>query len=201
MKIKKLVLGQIDNNTYILSNDNKCVVIDPSMEYEKIKSYIDENDLTVEAILITHAHFDHVYSLYELKQDTGAKVYMHEDDLELLDMSVEYLHTKPTKIDVLLKGDEELSLIGETFKVLHTPGHAKGCVCYIVNDCMFTGDTIFKDSMGRIDLMTSQPKVMYNTLQMFTQIGGDYKIYCGHGEDTTYKRELEYNPYLRRVMK
>lgn len=196
MKIKKLILGRINNNTYIISNENSCIVIDPSMEYKKIIGYIKENDLKVEAILITHAHFDHVYSLYELVMDTGAPVYMHEDDFWLYEKSVEKLRTKKVDVQYPLKGGETLELIGEKIEVIHVPGHAEGCVCYIIDDNMFTGDFIFKGSVGRTDLPTSNQQDMNESLKKFTKIDRDLKIFCGHGDNSSYYEEMNNNPFL-----
>lgn len=196
MEIKKLILGRIDNNTYIVSKDKDCIVIDPSMEYKKIIGYIRDNELSVKAILITHAHFDHVYSLYELVQDTGAPVYMHEDDFELYDFSVKKLRSTKVKIDYPLKGGEALDIMGERIEVLHFPGHARGCVCYIIGDNMFTGDFIFKGCVGRTDLPTSNQKDMDESLVRFARIERDLKVFCGHGEDSTYYEEMQTNPFL-----
>lgn len=196
MEIKKFILGRIDNNTYIVSKGKDCLVIDPSMEYEKIISYIKEQELNVKGILITHAHYDHVYSLFELVRDTGAPVYMHEDDMGLYDAAIKRINSVKVNIDHLLKGGEVLNLLGEDIQVLHCPGHADGCVCYIIGDNMFTGDFIFKGSIGRTDLETSKPDKMKESLKKFVSLDKNYNIFCGHGDDTTYFEELQTNPFL-----
>lgn len=199
MEINKLVLGRIENNTYFVTKGNRCIVIDPSMEYKQIINYIKTHDLCVEAILITHAHFDHVYSLYELKEDTGAKVYMHKDDMPLYKGSVDKLRTKAVEIDVWLSGGETLNILDEDIEVIHNPGHAKGCVSYIINDNMFVGDFIFKGSIGRTDLVTSDVNEMEESLKSFVKLDRDLKIFSGHGEETDYYTELRTNPYLIRL--
>lgn len=196
MKIDKLVLGRLANNTYFIIVGDRCIVIDPSMEYDKIIGYIKDNNLTVEAILLTHAHYDHIYSLYELKRDTGAKIYLHKDDLEMYGFSVNRIRGTKTDIDVLLSGGETFNILGEEIKVIHNPGHAKGCVSYVIGDNMFAGDFIFKGSVGRTDLPTSNPEEMENSLKEFVALGGNYNIFCGHGEETTYAQELNTNPFL-----
>lgn len=196
MKIDKLVLGRLSNNTYFIIKGAKCIVVDPSMEYERIIEYIKNNGLTVEAILITHAHYDHVYSLFELERDTGAKIYMHKDDMELYKASIEHIRTKETKIHELIFGGEVLNILDEDIKVIHNPGHAKGCVSYVIGDNIFTGDFIFKGNIGRTDLPTSNPNDMKKSILEFNKLDKNYNIFPGHGDVTTFSEEQKNNPYL-----
>lgn len=195
MKIDKLVLGAIDNNTYIVSNGKRGLIVDPSNGFDQIMAAVD--GLTVEAILLTHAHWDHVYALAQVKEATGAKIYMHKADLPLLMSSIRRIGEKYIEPDVLLTGGETLDIIGEQVQVMHTPGHAMGCVCYLIQDCMFCGDTLFKGSIGRTDLETSQPEVMQESLKKFRELDKDYRLYCGHGENSTLAEELAHNPFLQ----
>ena len=197
MEIKKLVLGRIDNNTYIVSKGKDCFVIDPSMEYNQIIGYIKENGLNVVAILITHAHYDHVFSLYELVQDTGAPVYMHGDDLNAYGMAVRRINSEPVEIENFIKDGDVLEILGEKIEVMHFPGHAKGLVAFMMDDTMFCGDFLFKGTTGRTDLPGSNTAQMKESLIKFSKLTrGNFKILSGHGEDTTFDEEMANNPFL-----
>ena len=196
MKVEKLILGKIDNNTYIVSNNGKCVIVDPSDGFLEIMEAVKKSGAVVEAILITHAHWDHVFSLNQIKAATGAPIYMHQDDQSLLTRSMTRIGESVPEIDVLVKGGESFEVIDMDCRVLHTPGHAKGCVCYLMGDAMFCGDTLFRNSIGRTDLSTSNPTAMEQTIVMLAQIKEDYTLYPGHGDESTLQYEIENNPYF-----
>ena len=195
----EIITDRIENNTYFVSKGSDCIVIDPSMEYKQITEHIKVNGYNVKAILITHAHYDHVYSLYELVRDTKAPVYMHKDDFPLYDASIPMTGSaNKVEIDYPLNGGEALDILGEKIEVVHTPGHAEGCVCYIIGDSIFTGDFIFKGTVGRTDLPTSNKSKMNDSLNKFSKLDRDLKVYAGHGEDSTYYDEMNTNPFLIR---
>ncbi len=198
LTMTKLSMGHMENNTYVLSKGKEAIVIDPSFDYDCIIAHLKENDFKLLAILTTHGHYDHIFSCAKLKQETGAKIYMHKEELVLLDYYVEHNQVENFEVDCFINDGETLNLLDEEIKIMGTPGHSKGCVCYIVQDMIFVGDTLFKGSMGRVDLPTSQPKVMLQSLKKFHELNRDYKLYSGHGQDSTLSFELSNNPYLAR---
>ena len=130
MKIDVVRVGYLQTNCYIVSaQDARAVVIDPGDEAEKIAKYIDDNGITVEYIFITHGHFDHIGALAAIKEKTGAKVVINERDAE-------YIKFSP---DILCKDSDEIKAAGLTFRVIQTPGHTKGGVCYLCENAIFSG--------------------------------------------------------------
>ncbi|NLJ95922.1 MAG: MBL fold metallo-hydrolase [Clostridiales bacterium] len=206
--IKTLVLGGYQANCYLVrSNDTKdVVVIDPGNQVEKIKDYLTKNDLECKRILLTHGHFDHIGAASQLRALTGAKIYIHEKDGPLLrdpnlnvsayagdgDISFE--------ADELLKDDEEFVEAGLSWQVMHTPGHTSGGVCYYLKDEgeIFTGDTIFYESVGRSDFPTGNQQTLIDTISNKLMILDDsIELYPGHGRPTTIGHERKYNPFFK----
>lgn len=207
MKILKLTLGSFETNCYIIGTENgNAVVVDPAESADIILQTLARNKLTLQKILLTHGHFDHIGACEELAVETGAEVYVSEKDNELLsdyDKNVGVLKMyypaskfKGAVADHFVKEGDEISLDELTFKVMETPGHTAGSVCYFVNECMFAGDTLFKGSIGRSDNYSGDPLVQQKTLMRLCEIEGNYKLYSGHGDDSTLKYEQHYNPYL-----
>jgi len=196
MKITTLLTGPIDTNTYVFETKNSIVVIDPSGDEEKIVQMALNVGKPIKHIMLTHAHYDHVGAVGML-QKVGAKVYMHELELENVKTG-EYVFGRVAP-DVLIKGDEMLKIDDIEVKVLHTPGHSGGSVCYIVDENLFSGDTLFLEEIGRCDLPSGDFKVMKKTLKRLFDMcridGKDYKVLPGHGGATTLSHEAKYNPY------
>ena len=192
--ITKLTLGLYQVNTYILSQDNNAVVIDPGYESDAIVDHLNDNDLTLKAILLTHGHFDHVGAVKELAAETGCPVYIHAAEATLPPMMTAgplyYTHT-------YAEGDTLTPIPGMELKVLHTPGHTPGSVCLLWGDQMFSGDTLFEGSCGRVDFPGSSPQQMKESLHRLASLQAEYHVHPGHGESTTLNREKGYNPYLR----
>ncbi len=201
MEIRKLVLGQLGVNCYVLGSKNVAVV-DPGDRAKDILNYLEQEGLVLDKILVTHGHFDHVGALKELKELTGARVYMHKDDIPMLgdkEKSLGFMiDTVPekTEVDVVLSGGEEIEVDGETIKVIHTPGHSQGSVCYIGENFVCDGDLIFKASIGRYDFGDYCAE-MGSIRKLLSLIGDDTLILPGHGEETTKRYEKENNPYIR----
>ena len=155
-------------------------------------------------ILLTHGHFDHICGVYHLKEKTGAKVLIHEEDAMCLE-NIDYSLTSavkgysqiPMSADRILSDGDEISLGETVFKVMHTPGHTKGSVIYITDGHIFSGDTLFRCSMGRTDLPGGSTKTLFKSLRAIGQIQGEYNIYPGHGEFSTLSYEKRNNRYLR----
>ncbi len=199
MTLHKLTLGAYQVNTYVLNKNGsrRCLVIDPGYEADTILDYLGTHNLEIEAILLTHGHFDHVGAVKELVAETGCAVYIHEAETAMPPMlTAGKLYYTNTYAE-----DDELTLAGMTFTVLHTPGHTPGSVCLVFEAepgqaVMFSGDTLFQGSCGRIDLPGGDVRKMYASLQRLKNLKGNYRIFPGHGGETTLREELLYNPYL-----
>lgn len=192
MKITTIPLGMLQTNCYILSEGDRCLVIDPGDEAGRVLSFLEKEGLTLDSILLTHGHFDHVGAVKTLAADTDCRVFLCEEDLALpRTMTAGPLyHT-----DFYGEGDN-LTLAGMTFEVLHTPGHTPGSVCLRFGKHLFSGDTLFAGSCGRTDFPGSEPAAMVRSLHRLAQLEEDLKVYPGHGESTTIGEEKRYNPYL-----
>jgi len=196
MKPITLVTGVFQTNTYIFEAEKSIVIIDPGDDADKIAQIALEIGKPIKHILLTHAHYDHVGAV-GLLQKVGAKVYLHKSDFENV-KSGEYVFGKVTP-DVLLEKDEIFNIDNLKIQNLHTPGHSAGSTCYIVDDIMFSGDTLFLEEIGRCDLPSGDLEVMKKTLKRLFDIfrveGKDYQVLPGHGATTTLSHEAKYNPY------
>ena len=188
----RLTLGLYQTNTYILTGDTEAVVIDPGYEADAILDALQGKKL--KAILLTHGHFDHVGAVKELVAETGCDVYIHPAEATLPPMitagQLYYTHTYG-------EGDTVSPIDGVELTVLHTPGHTPGSVCLLWKDQMFSGDTLFEGSCGRIDLPGGDPTQMLQSLRRLESLQADYHVHPGHGGCTTLAQEKRYNPYLR----
>jgi len=196
MKITTFVLGLLSNNTYLVENQEEktCFIVDPSTESDKLTDYIDGNNLKLEGILLTHGHFDHIGGVARLKEKYGAKVFMHKMDIDFIDNPLDF-GRKYTRfeIDVTVEDGEEITLCSHKIKVLHTPGHSQGGVCYIFDGVIFCGDTLFRDGYGRFDLRGGDFATLQNSIKKIFEIQGDYVLLCGHGPSTTLDYERAHN--------
>lgn len=193
MKVHTLPLGSYQTNTYILQNENHCVIIDPGYEPDMILAFLQAHGLTADAILLTHGHFDHVGGVRQLAADLECPVYIHEADLSLppqLTAGMLYY------TDLYTEGDQ-LLLAGLSIRVMHTPGHTPGSVCLLCDDVMFSGDTLFSGSCGRTDLPGGSWTTIAQSLKRLAALKKNYRVYPGHAEPTTLDAEKKYNPYLQ----
>ena len=194
MEITVLTLGGYMTNCYILRQEasSKCLIIDPGYEAGRILSVLQQKQLEPEAILLTHGHFDHVGAVQDLAAETDCDVYIAEADLSLPPMitngKLYYTHTYPAS--------GTLNLAGLAVRVLPTPGHTPGSVCLLVEDTMFSGDTLFQGSCGRTDLPGGSWEQIAASLKTLATLPGDYRVLPGHGGETTLDRERQSNPYL-----
>ena len=194
MTITSLTVGSIGTNCYILYNEasKAAVVIDPSDEATLVEARIEALGLQVQAILLTHGHFDHGGDVARIRERTGAPVYLHPADRALPSWL-----THGLTADRDLADGDELELAGMRFTVLHTPGHTPGSVCFLCGDLLFAGDTLFAGSCGRTDLPGGSGADMLRSLRRLAELDGDYRVFPGHGEETTLERERRGNPYVQ----
>ncbi len=206
MKIIRCILGELATNCYILTDEetNEAAIIDPADEAETLADALREEGVSLRYILLTHGHRDHTLAvprLHELFPD--AAVYIHALDKGTVGMYGFPLDEKlGGELNFYDEGDE-LTLGSLTLRVLHTPGHTGGSVCLSCvqgeRRVLFTGDTLFAGSMGRIDLPGAQPERMPDSLARLARLDGDYTVLPGHGETSTLARERQYNLYLRNL--
>ena len=197
LAIHPLVLGAYQTNCYIIHDQHSagCCVIDPGYDPDTILGTLEAQGLTLEAILLTHGHFDHVGAVRELAADTGCQVYVCAEDLAL----PQQLTAGPLYHTQTYAEGARLHLAGLDITVLHTPGHTPGSVCLQVEDALFSGDTLFAGSCGRTDLPGGSWDAMTRSLARLTSLEPNYWVLPGHGESTSLSEEKKYNPYMRSV--
>ena len=192
MELLHLNAGWLQTNCYVVwaEGSTTCAVIDPGDEAARILKNIADRGLTVEAILLTHGHFDHVGAVNDIRKATGCKVYMNIKELAL----PESLTAGPLQYTDNYAGT--VTAGGLTFTVLDTPGHSEGSVCLLCGDVIFSGDTLFAGTCGRTDLPTGSWSTIRKSLQMLSGLPGDYTVYPGHGPATTMNTERAENPCM-----
>jgi len=197
MEIRTLTLGIYQTITYLVVQDNEIIVIDPVSKPERIQALIKENE-TLVGICLTHGHFDHIGAVDELVSKYNCPVFIHKDDYELTqDSEKNYSQTKKIKLKSKIEFySDSMKIKSFNFDVLNTPGHTKGSVCLRFDNNLFTGDTLFKGSIGRTDLYGASPQEMKQSLRLLRSLQEDYIIYPGHDGITTLFDELKRNPYL-----
>lgn len=204
MRFLVLKSGMFDANNYFLINEEsgEAVIIDACATYQNILKAQTEHGFIVKYALITHAHFDHTVSCYSLGEN-GVKIYISEKDNKLLKTD-KFLKknatagSRPFKGDVLLNGGGVLNLCGFDIKVIATPGHTAGSLCFLCGNKLFSGDTLFYNDIGRTDLPTGSERAIINSVKnVLFKLEGDYEVYPGHGESTTLDYERKNNGYVR----
>ena len=205
MKIEKFVTGIISTNCYLVINEEtkQTVIIDPAASPAYLMNHLKSEGLKVEAIFLTHGHFDHMMGLDGFLKEYDVPVYVEEEDEEVLQdprLNLSATYTEGyvfTKAETVQDG-EILSFAGYEFRVIHTPGHTKGGCCYYEEKekALFSGDTIFMESIGRTDLPTGNTAQLLDSVRnKVLVLPDDVKIYPGHGPETTVAYEAANNPY------
>jgi len=173
MKIKLLVVGPFLTNCYLLSSREELLIIDPGGEPGKILEEIKKEKGEVKYIINTHGHPDHSFGNEKIKKETGAKILIHEEEKNFIKFEV----------DKFLKEDEEIRVVEDVLKVIHTPGHTRGSICLLGKNFIFTGDTLFKDGYGRTDLPGGSEEDLARSLEKLGEIlQPGAVVYPGHGE-------------------
>ena len=206
MILHHAVIGDIHTNCYIITDEASgesaavdCAVFDA--DYDRLIREAGVSSLKY--ILLTHGHFDHISGVKRLKETLGGQIVIHPEDAgtltdpkKSLNSYVRYAELVPVTPDVLIEEGGELFLGGTKITVMHTPGHTRGSVCYLTDGKMFSGDTLFRLSMGRTDLPGGSTPTLFASLGRIGCLEGDYDVYPGHGEFTTLSFEKRNNRYL-----
>ena len=201
MQLKIFKEPPIDNNNYLLIDEEykEAVLVDCSAADSNVQNSLDEFGAKLKYILLTHGHFDHIAGI----RPTDAKIVMHKNDLRILSQSNQYLSAfgipdiKIPEIDIFINDGDILNVGNHKIQVIHTPGHTQGGVCYLINNMLFSGDTIFKESVGRCDMEGGDFKQIVKSIKtkIFT-LPDDTIIYPGHGEATTVGWEKVHNQFM-----
>ena len=203
MKVIAMPVGSYQTNCYMVYNENSetCVLIDPGYQPEELLEQIRIKGKTLEAILLTHGHFDHVGAVEHLVRETGCKLWMNQGDYTQFktpenDFFYPIHDSNFTQISFCEEG-ETIPAAGLTFTVMETPGHTWGSVCYICRDVIFSGDTLFQGSCGRTDLPGGDGQNLQGSLRRLAQLQGEYRILPGHGPSSTLSEEKRSNPFMQ----
>ena len=204
--LKKVVVGSMAENTYIVGckESGQCILIDPGAQADLILQKVEEAGFTVALIVNTHGHGDHNGAVKEIKERTGAEFRIHQADVRVMAASMSWApmvipdYQMPPPPDGFLSDGDELDVGGVTLRVLETPGHTLGSVCFYGEGTVFTGDTLFKGSIGRFDLDGgSGPRLLASIESRLLTLPDETVVMPGHGEESTIGDERRNNPFLR----
>lgn len=199
MRVVSLESAGYASNSYLIIDDisKEFAVVDPSFDSSAAKAYF-EDGYSLKYVLLTHGHFDHILFVDEWREK-GAEVCIHEGDADFLGDPSKSLYlqffardTRHGDADIILHEKSIIKLGENVIRILSTPGHTKGSVCYIFDDVMISGDTLFEGSVGRTDLYGSSPSEMMQSIDKLSAIDKDYTVYPGHGPKTTLFYEKQH---------
>ena len=207
MKIRKFVLGVYEENAYLISDDesHESIVIDPGENPVQIIEVIESENLSVNYILNTHAHIDHVLGVNAVKEATNAPFYLNENDIPLLNALPEQAEMlglsgnyEVPEVDGNIVEGDQFSVGPMKFGVLFTPGHSPGHVTFRTEGKIFSGDVLFAGSVGRVDLPGGSWEILRTSIKdKFFPLDRDTVVYSGHGPETTIGKEFDTNPFLQ----
>lgn len=205
-RIKTCVLGPVSTNCYILyrQGGREAVVVDPADNGGYIANQCKELGVIPSAVVLTHGHFDHIMGIDDLRREFPVPVYVHEGDRETLldpalNLSSSYTNGYTFDGADYIRDGQRLELAGFSFQVIHTPGHTPGGVCYYLESegVLFSGDTLFQNSVGRTDFPNSSMSDLIRSLrEKVMKLPDDVKVYPGHMGETTIGHERKYNPFI-----
>ena len=198
MNIKTFQLGELNANCYLaMTAPDQCIAVDIGGSPRMLLEFLKMKNLRLTKILLTHGHFDHMGGVEEVRAAVNAEVFIHEEDAKMLQSSTASLHSSisimpfiPVTKYTTLRGGEIISDGEVDFRVLHTPGHSKGSVCYISEDTIFSGDTLFLNGYGRTDFPGGDARMLRASLhRLCTTLEGETRVLCGHGGETSIAAE------------
>lgn len=207
--IKHTITSIMQTNCYIITDIETgfIAIIDAGAYSPELKRIVEENKDNIKYVLLTHGHFDHIEYAYQIKCLTNAEVVISSEDEKLLsnnelNLSIIYPEVEIQKMsaDIKLNDNDSIMLGNTKIKFILTPGHTSGSGCYIIDDNIFTGDTLMKLSIGRLDFPTGSKTDMIKSLVKLSKINGEYKIFPGHGSFTSLDYEKRYNQYIKYVL-
>ena len=206
MQIERFIVGMVGTNCYVVSHEetSECFLVDPGAYSDKVIAYIREHELKPQAILLTHGHFDHIMGLDGVLREFPIPVYAQEEEEILLkdasyNASVSYGPAYTFSGASYIKDGQILELAGMTIRAIHTPGHTIGGCCYYIESehVLFSGDTLFHDSVGRTDFPTgSQSQLVRSIREKLLGLPEETVVCPGHMSETTIGHEKKYNPFL-----
>ena len=208
MIIETITTGICATNCYIFGDDSskEVVIIDPADEADKIISIIEKNNYIVKYIIITHGHFDHILALKHIKQKYNVPVAIHKNDAEYLSnnslnlsSNIPNIKLESIDADIILNDGDTLALGKYNVEVIHTPGHTHGGICIKADGVLFSGDTLFYNSIGRTDFPTGSFDKLEESIKKLYTLDDKIKVYPGHGGSTTIGYEKQSNPYVRGI--
>ncbi|MFD0715277.1 MBL fold metallo-hydrolase [Paenibacillus sp. GCM10027626] len=206
IKIETFTLGPLQTNAYLLTEETgkRGIIIDPGMGPRRLLERIKE--IQIEAIVLTHAHFDHMGGVEEVRKAAGCPVYLHDLEADWLadagkNGSARWPDvTKPltaSPAEYALDEGQQLQLIGHTFHVMHTPGHSPGSISLLCGEHLISGDVLFRMSVGRTDLPGGKERDLYDSIRgKLYKLDPKVRVYPGHGPQTTIGFEMANNPYV-----
>lgn len=198
MEIKQFILGNLRSNCYILIKDDACVVVDPGYESLDVVEFIKTHNLDLKAIYITHGHYDHIGGVNQLKKLFDCIIYAPKKDNMFFDVGPYNKLGVNIHVDFWISEGDQFQWLGHTFTVIETPGHSPGGTVLATDHMIFSGDTLFYQSIGRTDLLLSSSQDIYQSVKKLYQVFPDETIvYPGHGRPTTIGHEKKHNPFVR----
>lgn len=206
MEVLTLCENLNNSNTYVVGTSNEVIVIDPSNDYRSIKKLINGRKLL--GIFLTHGHYDHFKSVIKMLEIYDCLLYLNKEAYKKLSdplssCSIYFGQQEPYIVDqsrVKFIGDGQKITLGEiNLKVLHTKGHTNCSICLIIDDLLFSGDTLFNNGIGRYDLPTASLTDLTNSIKMLLNLKTDYKVFPGHNEPTTIFEEAKSNYFYQRI--
>lgn len=202
MKVIQQPLGPVQANCYLVMENHHALIIDPADILPNLDEILNQNDCTLDAIVLTHAHFDHISGVDKIVNKFGCDVYLNPNEFDFLldpdlnSSSAFYMDvTCNANAKPLIEGKNEIA--GFEVEAIYCPGHSIGSTVLKIEDCLFTGDVLFHGSIGRMDLATGSVTSMKQSLKKLVQFNKDYKVYPGHGPTTSLSQEKKWNESLK----
>lgn len=202
MKVIQQPLGPVQANCYLVMENHHALIIDPADILPNLDEILTQNDCTLDSIVLTHAHFDHISGVDKIVNKFGCDVYLNPNEFDFLldpdlnSSSAFYMDvTCNANAKPLIEGKNEIA--GFEVEAIYCPGHSIGSTVLKIEDCLFTGDVLFQGSIGRMDLATGSVTSMKQSLKKLVQFNKDYKVYPGHGPTTSLSQEKKWNESLK----